>query len=405
MVCHTNNQNINVNQPLPPSHPPFDDWSNSIKSTRNLVARLPANPARARGLVWSLAFSPDGKRLAIGQQGIDNRPSVLRVWDLAERSDVIWMTHPAAYRSVAFSPDGRFLAAGTFDGFLTLMGMEGEVARDHSQHNQGSPINAVAFLRDGNTVAAGDWDGAIKFWNVATSVERAPLKYPDRVYALAVSPDGSTLAVAGKKDVILIYDLATSRLKATLTGHTHAIESLDFSPDGKLLASAGGYTVRLWNTETWQGEGEHIHHNPEILCVRFSPDGKRLAISDGEGGFPHDKTLETQIIVCDVKTQGEVARLKGHTNSIYALAFSPDGKTLASGSMDQTVKLWDTATGALRETIVPGESGTSSGMGAGSRSGGSIGRAREPVLFDRDSGKPSTPSPRPIKAARDRCRT
>ena len=196
-------------------------------------------------------------------------------------------------------------------------------------------------------------------------MKRAPLKYPDRVYALAVSPDGSTLAVAGKKDVILIYDLATSRLKATLSGHTHAIESLDFSPDGKLLASAGGYTVRFWNTETWKIEGGHIHHNPEILCVRFSPDGKRLALSDGEGGFPHDKTLEAQIIVCDVKTQAEVARLKGHTNSIYALAFSPDGKTLASGSMDQTVKLWDTATGALRETIVPGESGTSSGMGAG----------------------------------------
>ena len=78
------------------------------------------------------------------------------------------------------------------------------------------PSTPSCFLRDGNTVAAGDWDGNIKFWNVATSVERAPLKYPDRVYTLAVSPDGSTLAVAGKKDVILIYDLATSRIKASL---------------------------------------------------------------------------------------------------------------------------------------------------------------------------------------------
>jgi serine/threonine protein kinase/WD40 repeat protein len=402
MNCHTNVHALNFDKPLSPGHPPLDHWTNQLKSVSVTVSpvpaspivtvsSVPAHPARARGLVWSLAFSPDGKRLAIGQQGIDNRRSVLRVWDLAERCDVIWKTHAAAYRSVAFSPDGRFLAAGTFDGLLTLMGMEGDFARDQSQHNQGSPINAAAFLRDGSTVAAGDWDGAIKFWNVVTSVGRAPLRYSDRVYALAVSPDGLTLAVAGKKDVIQIYDLETSRLKATLTGHTHAIESLDFSPDGKLLASAGGDTVRLWNTESWRRAGLLFQHKPELLCVRFSPDGKRLAISDGEAGFPHERTLETQVILWDVKMQKVVARLRGHTNNVYALAFSPDGKTLASGSMDQTVKLWDTATGALRETIVPGESGTSSGMGAGSRGGGSIGGTWRPRLFERDSGKPSAP--------------
>jgi hypothetical protein len=94
--------------------------------------------------------------------------------------------------------------------------------------------------------------------------------------------------------------------------------------------------------------------------------------------------------------------LRGHTNNIYALAFSPDGKTLASGSMDQTVKLWDTVTGALRETIVPGESGTSSGMGAGSAGGASIGSAWGPRLLDRDSAKPSSPSPEIIESGRVR---
>jgi serine/threonine protein kinase/WD40 repeat protein len=403
MVCHTNNQNINVNQPLPPSHPPLESWINSVKGTRDLVARAPLPPSRARGLIWSLAFSPDGKRLAIGQQGIDNRPSVLRVWDLGQKRDVMFTTRPAGYRSVAFSLDGRIVAAGSFDGTLTQIWTEGAGPRQ-TELNEGSPVNAVVFLRDGNTVAAGCWDGAIRFSNVVTPVDHSPLKNPDRIYALAVSPDGSTLAVAGKKDVILIYDLATSRLKATLTGHTHAIESLDFSPDGKLLASAGGYMVKLWNSDMWGIAGEHIHHNPEILCVRFSPDGRRLAISDGEGGFPHDKTLETQIILWDVKTRAEVARLKGHTNSIYALAFSPDGKTLASGSMDQTVRLWDTAAGTLRETIVPGESGTSSGMGAGSSSevGGGAGGARKPRFLDRNSGMYSPPSQESKKSDKGR---
>ena len=101
--------------------------------------------------------------------------------------------------------------------------------------------------------------------------------------------------------------------------------------------------------------------------MRFSPDGKLLAVSDGESDLPHYKLLPTAIILWDVATREEVRWLRGHTNSIWALAFSPDGKTLASGSADQTVKFWDTASGQLRETIVPGESGISRGWTLGER--------------------------------------
>ncbi len=121
--------------------------------------------------------------------------------------------------------------------------------------------------------------------------------------------------------------------------------------------------MRLWDTATWKESG-HIQHSPEVLCVRFSPDGKLLAVADGEHDLPHYNFLPTAIILWDVATQAEVRRLMGHANTIWALAFTPDGKTLVSGSADQTVKFWDTASGQLRETIVPGESGTSSGKGA-----------------------------------------
>jgi len=180
-----------------------------------------------------------------------------------------------------------------------------------------------------------------------------------------VSPDGSTIAVAGKARAIQEYDVATQRLKAALEGHTDAVWSLDFSPDGKPLASAGGFTVRLWDASTWKSSSERIHHSPEVLCVRFSPDGKLLALADGESELPHYKLLATEIILWSVPAQAEVRRLRGHTNSIYALAFSPDGKTLASGSMDQTVKFWDTGNGQLRETIVPGEPGKNAAHQAG----------------------------------------
>jgi WD40 repeat protein/serine/threonine protein kinase len=351
--------------PVPPSP---DGWMATAHArTFESIGRRQDHPARGRALIWSLAFAPDGRRLAIGQQGIDGRDSILRVWDLEQRWDVILLQHSAPYRSVAFSPSGGVLAAGCLDGTLQLVRFEDDIAHTtHSSTDQGSSINAVAFLPDGKTVAAGDWAGTVRFHNVETTKERRPLKYPDRIYSIDVSPDGATIAVAGQANSIFLYDLATGRLKATLSGHEGAVESVAFSPDGKLLASASwDRTVRLWSAETGKILVVLRGHSHQVLSARFSPDGKLLATADGQWDVPHEKNLPGEIKLWDVASHREVRSLRGHVSSIYALAFSPDGKTLASGSTDQTVKLWDTASGELRETIVPGESGASSGMGAG----------------------------------------
>jgi WD40 repeat protein len=245
---------------------------------------------------------------------------------------------------------------------------------------QAAPINAVAFLPNGKAVATGDWDGWVRFHYFDAGNPVLALRYPERIYALAISPDGSTLAVAGAARTIQVYELPTGKLKTTLDAHDHAVESLDFSPDGKRLASAGGSNVRLWDTATWKPTGRQIRLAPEILCVKFSRDGKLLAISDGDGTVPHYENMPSTVILLDIATQAEVRRLKGHTNSIYALAFSPDGKILASGSMDQTVKLWDVGTGELRETIVPGVSEGGSATEAGAEKTDVSGANRIPLL-------------------------
>jgi DNA-binding beta-propeller fold protein YncE len=360
--------------PYHPGHPP-DPAPGHVAARREAQppgAVGPGNLARVRGLVWSLAFSPDGRRVAIGQQGIDRPESILRVWDPAQRSDTAWFQHPAGYRSVAFSSDGRTLAAANFDGTLRTYHYDG-AWNDRLTENQGSPINSLVFLPGSATIAAGSWDGWVRFHGPDADANRRPIQYPGQIWSLAVSPDGSTLAVGGAAKTIQVYDLPTRRLKAIMRGHDHDVASLDFSPDGKWLASAGGRTVLFWDTATWAAIGGPIQHAPEVISVRFSPDGRILAIADGESALPHYKYLETSIILWDVAAGAEVRRLRGHTNTIWALAFSPDGKTLASGSADQTVKFWDLASGHLMETIVPGESGTSAGMGAVSERGAEAG--------------------------------
>jgi WD40 repeat protein len=114
--------------------------------------------------------------------------------------------------------------------------------------------------------------------------------------------------------------------------------------------------VRVWEVTSGREERRIAHSVHERLAVRFSPDGRTLACADGQHEMRHFQPIPDISVQLWNWSEGTLLQsLRGHTNCVYTLAFSPDGKTLASGSMDQTIKFWDSATGELRETIVPGE--------------------------------------------------
>ena len=196
MTCHKISDAID--RPLPPNHP-FDPASSWIPLSKTLVpdSPKPRDSTRTRALVWSIAYSPDGRRLAIGQQGIDGQSSALRVWDVAAKQDVFCMVRPSAYRCVAFSPDGKRLAAGTFDCAVELYRIEGDVAKlDGFWKDLGEPINALGFQRnERGDLVAGNWAGRLLFFHTP-QLEGVQLDC-GKIFTMAFSPDGTTLAVAG----------------------------------------------------------------------------------------------------------------------------------------------------------------------------------------------------------------
>ncbi len=163
--------------------------------------------------------------------------------------------------------------------------------------------------------------------------------------ALAWSKDNKFLAI-GTYKTVLIVDPSTGQRIGELKGHADKIHDLQLSPDGKILAAAGGPPaqqgeIKLWDTTTWKEIRTIVGHTDYIYSISWSPDNKRIATAS------YDKTIK----VFDATTGSEVSTLKDHADAVYAVAFDPTGNLLASGSADRSVKVWDVKSGKRIYTL------------------------------------------------------
>ena len=204
---------------------------------------------------------------------------------------------------------------------------------------------------DGRTLALGD-DAGVHLFDWSTGKKLRLLKgHRLQVWAAVFSPKGDVLASSANMDqYILLWDVASGKqLGRILTAFLHDLRTLAWSPDGNLLASAGWKpnnlgkiidTVCLWNPSTgklhreWTLRLGKDRQTGGVRALAFSPDGTLLAVADADN----------TIVIWDIATGLMRVRLQGHQRGVMALTFSPDGLMLASGSMDRTVRLWELAT-------------------------------------------------------------
>ncbi len=286
------------------------------------------------GMVRVVAFSPDGKQLASG-----GHDKLIKIWNVSDRTPAATLAGTEGYvLCLAYAPDGKTLASGGMDEVIRFWDPAGKETGRMTV--DGKPL-ALVYTHDGKFLV-GAVGSFVRVWDAETKKETRNIPLNAAVFGVAVSPDGSRIAVPSSNNTVRLFDFTTG-------------------------AAAGTYTLGTYG---------------DVNAAAFSPDSRELAWG---------MSMLSQTRVGELATMEVKQIFQDHSGNVWSVAFSPDGKLLAAGSADETVTLWDLASGQLKKTLRGHGSSVNSiafsadgqwlGVGAGNIDAGGAATAGRVILW------------------------
>lgn len=353
----------------------------AIVSAATLAARAepPAdgeiNRFKDERAMFCVAFSPDSKLLVAGGNG-----KVARLWDV--ESGKLLRTfegHQTPVWCVAFSADGKYLLTGSgghdpdaippagipgppFDNIVRMFEVEsGKEIQQFKGHTD--RVLAAKYSKNGDRIMTGSADRTIRIWETKSGKELSKfvVEKVHQVEAIAFSSDGRKALSAHAARVVSLWDVESGKRLQQFENGRGVVWRLAFSPDGKQALSGGGYhnnpkdgkvtyhdtTARLWDLDAGKLIRKFEGHETNVLALAFSPDGSRVISGSGGIYFPRpmgaikEVTTDNSIRIWDTASGKELRKLNGHSDIVFAIAVAPNGKSFASTSDDKTVRIWE----------------------------------------------------------------
>jgi eukaryotic-like serine/threonine-protein kinase len=291
-------------------------------------------------MIYAVAWSSDRRHIASG--GHDR---MVHVWDAATGiSSFMYRGHTAGVTTIAWSPDGHYMASASLDKTVQVWDVDiGQKISSYQGH--AGMIYAVAWSPDGKRIAStsgGGADNTVHIWDAATGEK--VLTYHGHAYwtrAVAWSPDGKRIA-SGSLHEVHVWNVIDGSKASSFRAHEGWVRAIAWSPDGKRIASTSeDKAVQIWEVTRGKQIATYRGHSDWVGSVMWSPDGKRIASASKDNTIQVWSAEHVPVINSNkTQPQGSVLTFRSHTDSVFAVAWLPDGNHIACASGDGSVQVW-----------------------------------------------------------------